>query len=476
MRYAHIVGWGRAVPERVLTNDELARMVDTTDGWIREHSGIGQRHVIGAKDSAASLSIAAAIQALDVANISATQVGLIIVATSTPDYAFPATACLVQDALGASNAGAFDLSAACSGFVYALSMAADAIKSKSLDYAVVIGCDVMSRVVDWSDRNTCILFGDGAGAVVLQGSEQPGGVLSTLLRADGSGGDMLYSRSKYNSPPTALGGRDGAAPDDGVSEPNSPAGYIKMNGREVFRFGVRVLDRATRDVMYKAGWELDQIDLIVPHQANMRIISAASKSLTIPIEKFYCNIDRFGNTSAASIPIAICDAVEKDALHPNDKVVMVGFGAGLTWAAAAVQWGTPRVFNRTNRTMNRVLQGAANVRSRARRVWRRMEDRLFGAVEPTLTALTPQTPTTPGTPSTPAIPGKNGTAPTATPSSTGVSKNSANGAIGAAPGKNGSSIAVPAPSSRNGTSVESNATPMPAGTVAEPADKATPKK
>lgn len=382
MRYAHIVGWGKYAPERVMTNDDLSKLVDTSDKWIRERTGIGQRHVAGPKESCAYMATAAALESLDVANISPAQVGLIIVATSTPDFPFPSTACLVQDALGADNAGAFDLSAACSGFIYGLGMAADAIKSGSCDYALVIGSEVMTSLVDWTDRNTCVLFGDGAGAVVLQGSDQPGGILSTMLRADGSGGETLYIRNHRHDPPDQIRAHsEHPAPDGKMTSSN---GYVQMNGREVFRFATRIMDRATREIMHKAGWQADQVDMLVPHQANSRIIESAAKSLNIPAERFYSNIEHYGNTSAASIPIAICEAVQAGKLRTNDKVVMVGFGAGLTWAAAAVQWGAPRTMNLTNRRLNRLRLSAANVRSRARRVLRRLEDRLFGSIEPTL--------------------------------------------------------------------------------------------
>jgi len=406
MRYAHIVGWGKYAPERVMTNDEMATFVETSDTWIRERTGIGQRHLAGPKDTCTSIAIAAAIEALDVANISAAQVGMIIVATTTPDYAFPSTACLVQDALGADTAGAFDLSAACSGFVYALCLAADTIKAGSVEYALVIGSDLMSRVIDWKDRNTCVLFGDGAGAIVLQASDQPGGLLTSILRADGSGGDMLYVRSKYNDKPVMMTPQHSAAPTPAAAQADgklmSETGYMYMNGREVFRFGTRILAGATREVTAKAGWEIGDIDLIIPHQANIRIIEAAAKSLSMPMDKFYCNIEQYGNTSAATIPIAICDAVNNGRLRPNDKLIMVGFGAGLTWAAAALQWGTPRVLNRTNRTLNRVRLGLANVRSRARRVLRRMENSMFGNTD---NHIKPSSATTkaPGRNSTPII-------------------------------------------------------------------------
>ncbi len=378
MRYAHIVGWGKCTPEKVMTNDELATIVDTSDTWIRDRTGIGQRHLAGPKDTCTSLAVNAAVEALDVANISAAQIGMIIVATSTPDFAFPSTACLVQDALGADASGAFDLSAACSGFVYGLSMASDAIKAGSIDYALIIGSDVMSRVVDWKDRNTCVLFGDGAGAVVLQASDQPGGMLTSVLRADGSGGDMLYCRSTYRDKIVVSAPQDTAAPTAASGNSKlADAGFMYMNGREVFRFGTRVLASATRDVATRAGWEIGDIDLIIPHQANNRIIEAAAKALGLPMDKLYSNIEHYGNTSAATIPIAICDAVNHGRLRPNDRIILVGFGAGLTWAAAALQWGTPRILSRTNRTLNRVRLGLANVRSRTRRIFRKVEDSLF---------------------------------------------------------------------------------------------------
>ncbi|MDW8352136.1 MAG: beta-ketoacyl-ACP synthase III [Anaerolineae bacterium] len=372
MRYAHITGWGKYVPQRVLTNDELAQMVETSDGWIRERTGIAERRIAGPNDTTASMGIAAAMAALDVAGVSGSQLDLIIVATTTPEHSFPATACFIQDALGATHAGAFDLSAACSGFVYGLSMAADAIKAGSANTVLVVGSETLSRIVNWKDRNTCVLFGDGAGAVVLQSSDQPGGVLSTLLRADGSGGELLI------------------IPAGGSRQPLTPEALacnlhtIQMNGREVFRFATRVMERATREVIYKAGWTTDQVDVFVPHQANIRIIELAAKSLGVPLDKFYCNIARYGNTSAASIPIALTEAAESGVLRPKDRVVTVGFGAGLTWAAAAMEWSEPRPARRSQKTLHRIGYGVANMRSRALRLFRRIEDRIFGALDSTL--------------------------------------------------------------------------------------------
>ncbi len=353
MRYAHIVGWGKSVPEKVVTNDDLAKTIETSDKWIRDMTGIGQRHVANDKETTAALSTNAAIEALDMAGVTAAQLDLIIVATITPDFMFPSTAALVQDALGADNAGAYDLSAACAGFLYGLAQAADSIRAGSISTALVIGAERLSSIVDWKDRNTCVLFGDGAGAVVLKASNQPGGVLSTLLRADGSGGPALYLRQKDNE-------------------------VLHMNGREVFRFATRVIDKSAREVMRRAGWTAEEVDVFVPHQANLRIIEAASKSLAIPMDKFFVNIESYGNTSAASIPIALCEAAASGRLKPNDRVVMVGFGGGLTWAAAAVQWHvTAKPPSRGQRVLSRVGYGAAAIRSRARRIFRRIEDGLM---------------------------------------------------------------------------------------------------
>ncbi len=412
MRYAHITGWGKYVPETVVTNDDLSKFVDTSDSWIRERTGISARRIASRRESNASMAIAAAINALDVAGLSGSQLDLIIVATSTPDHVFPATACAVQDALGANHAGAFDLSAACSGFVYGLGMAADSIRAGTSQHVMVIGSEVMSRILDWSDRNTCVLFGDGAGAVVLSASDQPGGVLSTVLRADGSGGDLLMvcqrtdairSAPAFNE--RAAGQREewlsGAIARADVHRSEASAGFelpvnhqtILMNGREVFRFATRAIDRATREVMHRAGWLPQHVDLIVPHQANIRIIESASKSLGIPVDRFYSNIQRYGNTSAASIPIALCEAVDEGRLRTNDRIIMVGFGSGLTWAASAVQWGPPRAMSQRQKLANRVRYGIAGVRSRARRALRSLEMQIFGAPDtqtPTVRLVSPK--------------------------------------------------------------------------------------
>jgi len=332
-RYAHIVGWGAATPERVLTNLDLEAIVDTSDAWIRERTGIRERRIAGDTESAATLGFTAARQALEVANILPTEIDMIIVATSTPEHIFPSTASLIQDALGALSAGAFDLSAACTGFIYALNMASQAIISGSINTAVVIGAETMSRLLDWEDRGTCILFGDGAGAVVVRGSDVPGGILASVLRSDGSGRDLL-------SAPT-IGSQNACLPLPGVAPNGSkPVMHrMTMNGREVFRFATKVMKESVMEVVAKSGLTLADITWVVPHQANQRIIAHAAKSLGLPEDRFICNLDRYGNTSAASIPLVLCEAITAGQIKPDDTLVMVAFGAGLAWGAMTIKWG-----------------------------------------------------------------------------------------------------------------------------------------
>ncbi len=327
--HAHIVGWGKSVPQRVLTNDDLSRMVDTSDEWIRTRTGIAERRIVVDGETTFSMSLHAAQRSLEVAGINPSQLDLIVVATVTPDYAFPATACLVQDALGATRAAAFDLSAGCTGFVYGLSVAANLISAGVYENALVIGAETLSRITDWSDRATCVLFGDGAGAVVLQANGADGGVLSTVLGADGSGGDLLC---------LPAGGSKHPASHRTVAE---GLHYLRMKGREVFRFAVRAMPAATRGVLEQAGLEISDLNLLIPHQANQRIIEAATRALKLEPEVVFTNLERYGNTSAASIPIALCEAAEEGRIQRDDLVVCVGFGAGLTWGAAAIRWSAP---------------------------------------------------------------------------------------------------------------------------------------
>jgi 3-oxoacyl-[acyl-carrier-protein] synthase-3 len=362
-RGAHISGWGRYAPSRVLTNDDLSRMVDTSQEWIRQRTGIHERRVAGSGETTASLSLRAAQAALDVAELDPRKVELIIVATATPDYAFPSTACLVQDALGARKAGAFDLSAGCSGFVYALSVAAGLIEAGQYDNAVVIGAETLSRITDWTDRNTCVLFGDGAGALVLQASEAPGGVLGSVLRADGSGGDLLK---------LPAGGSAQPATSETV---NQHQHYIHMDGREVFRFATRVLPKVTRQVVELVGLKVEDIVLFVPHQANGRIIQSAVEALGIPTDRVFTNLERFGNTSSASVPMALAEAIDQGRVQKGDLVVCAAFGAGLSWAATAIEWSLPLPVPKPPRwrmVWRRMLYHLARIQSWWRRRWRRV--------------------------------------------------------------------------------------------------------
>jgi 3-oxoacyl-[acyl-carrier-protein] synthase-3 len=375
MKYAHIVGWGSFLPDRVLTNYEIAQTVETSDEWIVTRTGVKERRIAGSKETTATMAFEAAARALAVADMHPSQIELIIVATSTPEYIFPSTACRVQDYLGATRAGAFDLSAACTGFVYALDMATQAVATESVRNAIVIGTETLSRVLDWTDRETCILFGDGAGAVVLKGSSIPGGVMASSLRSDGSGGDLLNLRAVYHNPVPALG-----------SEyfPNGQEkSTIKMSGRQVFRFATQVVSDIILDVLKKAELSIDDVDLIVPHQANSRIIDSAAKKLKVSKDLFYTNLERAGNTSAASIPIALTDAVGEGLLKPDDNVVFVGFGGGLTWAASVVKWDvTPPEISMVDREWKRARYIAARGRSRLRKFSRKIGARIMASPTP----------------------------------------------------------------------------------------------
>ena len=371
-RWAQISGWGMHVPERVLTNDDLARVVDTSDEWIVSRTGIRERHVVSdERETTATMAVRAARHALRVANLAPSQLDLVIVATTMPDYPFPATACLVQDALGATRAGAFDLSAACSGFIYAMSMASGFIRSGSANHVLVIGSETLSRMMDWTDRNTCVLFGDGAGAVVLSASTERCGVLAAELGSDGSGGELLIVRA---------GGSRAPASHETISNGDH---FLWMNGREVFRFATRMMPKATEAVVRRAGWQLAELALVIPHQANIRIIESSIKRLGLPPDRFFVNLERYGNTSSASIPIALCEAVAQGRVHPGDKLVLVGFGAGLTWAAVAIEWGAPvptRPRPWWRRMVTGFLFGWAGIRSTVRRTTRHVYNWILGPV------------------------------------------------------------------------------------------------
>ena len=365
--FAHVVGWGMAVPDKVMTNEEISAFVETSDEWIYARTGIKERYIAGEGESTATLAYKAAQQALEVADILPIDLDLIVVATSTPENIFPSSASLVQDWLNAHHAGAFDLSAACSGFVYAMNMAADSIRAGSIQTALVIGSETMSRILDWQDRSTCILFGDGAGAVVLAASEIEGGVKSSVLRSDGAGSDLLAIPS--------VGSIDAAESRAGAN--GNQLYKMTMAGGEVFRFATRVVNDSIEQASKLAGIGVEDIDLVIPHQANLRILQAAARKLGIDINKFMSNVEHYGNTSAASIPIALCEAIEQKRIQDKDHIALVGFGGGLTWASMIIQWGIPKpseqqgtVFNRQRR---KVQYRMARWRSRSRRLRRRVK-------------------------------------------------------------------------------------------------------
>lgn len=369
-RQAHVTGWGMAVPSRIMTNHDIAQMVDTTDEWIVSRTGVRERRIAEKHESTSTLAAKAAFRALDQTDLQAKDLDLIIVATATPDHLFPATACLVQDRLGAIGAGAFDLSAACSGFIFGLSMASSAIQAGAIDNALVIGSETLSRFINWEDRGTCILFGDGAGAFVLEASEQPGGILSSVMRSDGSGGSLLSVPAGGSRMPATM------------ETVHREQHFIQMNGREVFRFATRVMADATREVAERANLRVGDLNIIIPHQANQRIIEAAARGLDLPIERFMINLDRYGNTSSASIPIAVCEAIEQGRISPGDRMVMVGFGAGLTWGALALEWSeVQRPVPPIRKRQRRLKASVSQVRSFLRRLVRRIVGLFFSAAQ-----------------------------------------------------------------------------------------------
>ncbi|WP_028561472.1 beta-ketoacyl-ACP synthase III [Paenibacillus pinihumi] len=320
-----IIGTGKYVPERILSNQELEQMVETSDEWIVTRTGIRERRIAAPEQATSDLAYEASLGALQAAGISAEDLDLIIVATITPDTSFPSTACLLQDKLGASKAAAFDLSAACSGFIYGLATASGMIASGMYKHVLVVGAECLSRITDYTDRNTCILFGDGAGAVVLGRVPEGRGFRSFQLGADGSGGELLK----------VSGGGSRLSPESGAAVKGN---FIQMAGSEVFKFAVRIMGGAAEEALEKAGLNKADIDLLIPHQANIRIIQSALNRLELPEDKCMINLDKYGNVSAGSIPIALAEAVEQGRVKEGDTLVLVGFGGGLTWGASTLIW------------------------------------------------------------------------------------------------------------------------------------------
>jgi len=323
---AAITGVGIYVPDQVLTNDELAKRAETNAEWIWSRTGISERRIAGPEQAASDLGVIAAEQALSNAGISAKDVDLIIVATATPDMLFPATACVIQHKLGLKNTPAFDLEAGCSGFIYALNVGSHFITSGQYRTVLVIGTEVLSRVVDWEDRETSVIVGDGAGAVVLQPARAGYGILSCCLGADGSGGEYLS---------LPAGGSRMPVTHQAIEQKMN---IFKMNGPEVFRFAMRKVPEVINQVLTPSQTSLEEVSLIVPHQANLRILEAVARVMNISIDKFAVNMDRYGNTSSASIPIALYEALTEGRINSGDHIVLTGFGAGLTWGSILMRW------------------------------------------------------------------------------------------------------------------------------------------
>lgn len=324
-RYGRITGWGAYVPEKVVTNYDLEKIVDTSHEWIVQRTGIYQRHVAAPNETTATMSVEAARRALRKANLAATDLDLIIVATTTGDHLTPPVSSQVQHMLGAANVPAFVLVTGCTGFLYGLTTAQQFIRSGAYDTVLVIGAELLSRFIDWNDRSTCVLFGDAAGAFVLQASTEPCGVLGFDMGSDGSGGEHIILPATGSAEPvnatTFAEGRH----------------YLRMNGREVFKFATRILGQTSQRSLAQAGMTLTDIDTIVPHQANLRIIQAAARSMGLPIDRFLVKIQKYANTSAAAIPLAICDGLDAGEIGLEDRLLLVSFGAGLTWASAVLQ-------------------------------------------------------------------------------------------------------------------------------------------
>ncbi|WP_053361882.1 beta-ketoacyl-ACP synthase III [Bacillus sp. FJAT-27251] len=307
---AGILGIGRFIPEKVVTNLDLEKVMDTSDEWIRTRTGIEERRIAGESMNTSDIGYEAAVKALDDAGVAPEDIDLILVATVTPDQPFPSVACMLQEKLGARKAAAMDVSAACAGFMYGIVTGKQFIETGSYKYVLIVGVEKLSKITDWEDRNTAVLFGDGAGAVVMGPVSEGKGILSFELGSDGSGGKYLYQDT-----------------------------HIKMNGREVFKFAVRQMGESSVNVLEKAGLTKEDVDFLIPHQANIRIMEAARQRLELPVEKMSKTVHKYGNTSAASIPISLVEEIEAGKIKDGDLIVMVGFGGGLTWGAIAMRWG-----------------------------------------------------------------------------------------------------------------------------------------
>lgn len=322
---AGITGMGAGLPQRVLTNSDLEKMVDTNDEWITTRTGVKERRIASAETAASDLATEAAVEALKMSGLKSEDLDLIIVATVTPDMPFPSTASIVQNNIGAVNAAAFDLEAACTGFIYALTIAKQFVKTGAYKNVLVIGCDVLSRITDYKDRNTCILFGDGAGAAVVSRTEE-NGLIEEFLKADGSGGKHLYLSAGGSRMPSS------------AETLEKRLGYTVMDGPEVFKFAVKAMPEAVNGVLEKSGVPVEEVDYLIPHQANIRIIESAARRLGLSMDKVGMSIARYGNMSSASVPVTLLEEYRNGRIKKGDKIVLVGFGAGLTYGAALIEW------------------------------------------------------------------------------------------------------------------------------------------
>jgi 3-oxoacyl-[acyl-carrier-protein] synthase-3 len=325
-RRAHVSGWGRYAPAQVLTNADLERMVDTSDEWIRTRTGIRERRVAAAHETTASMAAVAGLRAIRTAGIEPEDIDLILLGTLTPDYWMPSTAALVKEAIGNTKAAAFDVMAACSGFVYAFATAQAYISAGLAKHVLVIGAELLTRFLDYTDRSTCILFGDGAGAVVLSASDEPGGALGVEMTTEPRGAYMIWlPAGGSKSPPSA----------ETIARGEH---FVRMEGKETYRFATKTLASTALESIRRSGLEPSDIDLFIPHQANIRIIEAVAKGLDLPMDKMFVNLDKYGNTSAASVPIALAEAVNEGRVKIGDNVVIVAFGAGFTSGAVTINW------------------------------------------------------------------------------------------------------------------------------------------
>jgi 3-oxoacyl-[acyl-carrier-protein] synthase-3 len=323
---AHIAGLGTYVPEKILTNFDLEKIVDTNDQWIRERTGIRERHIASDEQAASDLGVIAAQRAMADAGVSPEDIDLIITSTVTPDMLFPSTACIIQEKLGMTETPAFDLGAACSGFIYILATGSQFIATGAYRNILLIGTEALSKVTNWSDRSTCVLLSDGAGAAVLQPGPADGGVLAFTMGADGRGGKFLYQPAGGSRMPATL------------ETVQNNLHYLHMNGPDIFKFAVRKLPEIAETVLAKAGLTISDIDLLIPHQANVRIIEAAAKRLGLPMDKVVVSIDKYGNNSSATIPLAMNEALKSGRIKKNDILLLIGFGAGLTWGSMVLKW------------------------------------------------------------------------------------------------------------------------------------------